>query len=83
VASITKQPAKIKTGVLYKIPICLVAKIEADLGANAVRLRVAEVRLRAGLEIYRPRLGAPYPKQDAQLSLTSERAGELAAKLKS
>jgi len=70
-------------GVLYKIPVRLGTEIAFELGADAVRLRVAEAQLRAGLETYRPRQGAPYPEMDAQFSLDSVRARELAAKIQS
>jgi hypothetical protein len=68
-------------GLLYKIPVRLGAEIATALGAPDVRLRVAEAQLRAGLETYRPRQGAPYPEMDAQFSLTLEKARELAAKI--
>ena len=67
-------------GLLYKIPVRMAAEITSELGAEAVRLRVAERQLRAGLENYRPRQGAPYPEMDAQFSLSTNRARELAAK---
>src|ERR1700681_1189508 len=70
-------------GLLYKIPVRLAAEIASELGTNAVRLRVAEAQLRAGLEIYRPRQGAPYPEMDAQFSLSADRARELASRLNS
>ncbi|MGA7793605.1 MAG: hypothetical protein WCA19_11250 [Candidatus Acidiferrales bacterium] len=70
-------------GLLYKIPVRLAAGIAAELGTDAVRLRVAEAQLKAGLETYRPRQGAPYPEMDAQFSLSAERARELAAKIQS
>ena len=57
-------------GLLYKIPVRLAAEIAAELGTDAVRLRVAEAQLKAGLETYRPRQGAPYPEMDAQFSLS-------------
>jgi hypothetical protein len=68
-------------GLLYKIPVRLAAEIAAELGTEAVRLRVAEAQLKAGLETYRPRQGAPYPEMDAQFSLSPDRARELAAKI--
>jgi|SRR5579863_1293917 len=68
-------------GVLYKIPVRLAAEIAVKLEADAVRLRVAEAQLIAGLETYRPHQGAPYPELDAQFSLSSDRASELAAKI--
>jgi hypothetical protein len=70
-------------GLLYKIPVRLAAEIAAELGTDAVRLRVAEAQLRAGMETYRPRQGAPYPEMDAQFSLSTARARELAAKIQS
>ncbi len=70
-------------GLLYKIPVRLGAEIASELGADAVRLRIAEAQLRAGLETYRPRQGAPYPEMDAQFSLSPDRARELAAKIQS
>ncbi len=70
-------------GLLYKIPVRLSAEIASELGADDVRLRVAEAQLRAGLETYRPRQGAPYPELDAQFSLSLDRARELAAKSQS
>jgi hypothetical protein len=68
-------------GLLYKIPVRLTAEIAAELGTDAMRLRVAEAQLKAGLETYRPRQGAPYPEMDAQFSLSAVRARELAAKI--
>lgn len=70
-------------GLLYKIPVRLNAEIASGLGADDVRRRVAEAQLRAGLETYRPRQGAPYPELDAQFSLTAERARDLARKSQS
>lgn len=70
-------------GLLYKIPVRLGSEIATELGEADARLRVAEAQLRAGLETYRPRQGAPYPELDAQFSLTPERTRELAAKIKS
>jgi hypothetical protein len=70
-------------GLLYKIPVRLSAEIASELGADDVRLRVADAQLRSGLENYRPRQGAPYPELDAQFSLSLERARELAAKSQS
>jgi hypothetical protein len=70
-------------GLLYKIPVRLAAEIASELGAEAVQLRVAEAQLRAGLETYRPRQGAPYPEMDKQFSLSAGRARELAAKIQS
>jgi hypothetical protein len=70
-------------GVLYKIPVRLGAEIASEFSVDAVLLRVAEAQLRAGLETYRPRQGAPYPEMDAQFSLRLERARELAAKIQS
>jgi hypothetical protein len=70
-------------GLLYKIPVRLAAEIASELGTDAVRLRVAEFQLMAGLETYCPRQGAPYPELDAQFSLTADRARELAAKIQS
>jgi hypothetical protein len=67
-------------GLLYKIPVRMAAGIASELGAEAARLRVAEAQLRAGLETYRPRQGAPYPELDALFSLSANRARELAAK---
>jgi hypothetical protein len=61
-------------GLLYKFPVRLAAEIAAELGTDAVRLRVAEAQVRAGLEIYRPRQGASYPEMDAQFSLRVDRA---------
>jgi hypothetical protein len=71
-------------GLLYKIPVRLAADIASDLGmADATPVRIAEAQLRAGLETYRPRQGAPYPELDAQFALTAERARQLAAKIQS
>lgn len=70
-------------GLLYKIPVRLRAEIASELAADNVRLRVAEAQLRAGLESYRPRQGAPYPELDAHFSLSLDRARELAAKSQS
>jgi len=70
-------------GLLYKIPVRMGAEIASELGANDLRLRVAEAQLKAGLETYRPRQGAPYPEMDAQFSLSADRARELATKIQS
>jgi hypothetical protein len=70
-------------GLLYKIPVRLGAEIASELRADAVRLRVAEAQLRAGLETYRPRQGAPYPEMDAQFSINAARAREFASSIKS
>jgi len=70
-------------GLLYKIPVRLGAEIASELGATDLLLRVAEAQLRAGLETYRPRQGAPYPEMDTQFSLSADRARELAAKIQS
>ena len=70
-------------GLLYKIPVRLGAEIASELGASDLRLRVAEAQLKAGLETYRPRQGAPYPEMDAQFSLSADRARELATKIQS
>jgi hypothetical protein len=67
-------------GLLYKIPVRMAAEVASELGAEAMRMRVAEAQLRAGLETYRPRQGAPYPEMDEQFSLSTNRARELAAK---
>ena len=68
-------------GLLYKIPVRLAAEIASELGTDTVRLAVADAQLRAGLETYRPRQGAPYPEMDAEFSLGADRARELAAKI--
>ena len=68
-------------GWLYKIPVRLESEAIVELAADATRLRVAEVQLRAGLETYRPHQGAPYPEMDAQFALNAARARELALKL--
>jgi hypothetical protein len=69
-------------GWLHKIPVRLAAEAAAELGEDATRrFRVAEAQLLAGLETYRPRLGAPYPEMDAQFALSTARARELASKL--
>jgi len=70
-------------GLLYKIHVRLSAEIASKLGADDVRVRVAEGQLRLGLETYRPRQGAPYPEMDAQFALSAERARELASKIQS
>jgi hypothetical protein len=70
-------------GLLYKIPVRLSAEIASELGTDDVRLRVADAQMRAGLETYRPRQGAPYPELDAQFSLSLDRARKLAAKSQS
>lgn len=70
-------------GWLYKIPVRLENESAAELAADTVRLRVAEAQLRAVLETYRPRQGAPYPELDAQFALDLARARDLAAKLNS
>ena len=70
-------------GLLYKIPVRLAAEIASELGTDTVRLAVAEAQLRAGLETYRPRQGAPYPEMDGQFALNADRARELAAKIQS
>jgi hypothetical protein len=68
-------------GWLYKIPVRLADEAASELTAGAVRLRVAEAQLRAGLETYRPHQGAPYPEIDAQFALDAVRARELASRL--
>jgi hypothetical protein len=68
-------------GWLSKIPVRLAAEASAELAVDALRLRVAEAQLRAGLESYRPRQGASYPEMDAQFALNAERARDLASKL--
>lgn len=70
-------------GVLYKIPVRMAVEIASELGTEAVRMRVAEAQLMAGLETYRPRQGAPYPEMDSRFSLSADRARELAAKMQS
>ena len=70
-------------GLLYKIPVRMAAGIASELGAETVRMRVAEAQLRDGLETYRPRQGAPYPEMDAQFSLSADRARDLSAKIQS
>ena len=70
-------------GWLYKIPVRLEAKAPSELGADALRLRVAEAQLRVGLETYRPHQGASYPEMDAQFALSAGRARELASGLSS
>jgi hypothetical protein len=70
-------------GWLFKIPVRLTDEAASQLAAAALRLRVAEVQLRAVLEMYRPRQGAPYPEMDAQLGLNADRARELASKFDS
>ena len=70
-------------GLLYKIPVRMAAEIASELGADAVRMRVAEAQLRVGLETYCPRQGAPYPEMDAQFALGAARARELISKLNS
>jgi len=68
-------------GWLYKIPVRFATEAAIELAADAMRLRVAEAQLRAGLETYRPHRGAPYPEMDAQFALNTARARELALKL--
>lgn len=68
-------------GWLYKIPVRLDAEAAMELAADAMRLRVAEAQLRAGLETYRPRQGASYAEMDAQFALDAARARELASRL--
>jgi hypothetical protein len=70
-------------GWLYKIPVRLADEAASELSAGALRLRVAEAQLRAGLETYRPHQGAPYPEMDAQFALNADRARELASQLNS
>ena len=70
-------------GLLYKIPVRLATQIASELGADDVRVRVAEAQLRVGLETYRPRQGSPYPEMDAQFALSADRARELASKIQS
>ena len=67
---------------LYKIPVRMAAGIASELG-TAVRLRIAEAQLKAGLETYRPHQGASYSEMDAQFALSADRARELAAKIQS
>ena len=68
-------------GWLFKIPVRLGDGIASGLGEKVTPVRVAEEQLRAGLETYRPRQGAPYPELDQQFALTAGRARELAAKI--
>jgi hypothetical protein len=68
-------------GWLFKIPVRFPDGIASELGADAMRIRIAEEQLRAGLQTYRPRQGAPYPELDDQFALTAGRARELAAKI--
>jgi hypothetical protein len=68
-------------GWLYKIPVRLSAEAAVELADEAIRLRVAEAQLCAGLETYRPHQGAPYPEMDAQFALNAARARELALTL--
>jgi len=68
-------------GWLYKIPVRLPDAITSALRTDAVPLRVAEEQLRAGLETYRPRQGAPYSELDGIFALTIERARKLAANI--
>jgi hypothetical protein len=70
-------------GWLYKIPVRLADEAASELTSGAVRLRVAEAQLRAGLETYRPHQGAPYPEMDAQFALDAVRARELASRFNS
>ena len=70
-------------GVLHKIPVRLNTDIASELGDGALRQRVAEAQLRAGLETYRPRRSAPYLELDAQFSLSLDRARALAAEIQS
>jgi hypothetical protein len=70
-------------GWLYRIPIRLAAPIAYELEDEKARVRVAEAQLRAGLETYRPRQGAPYPEMDAQFAVSADRARELMAKIQS
>lgn len=70
-------------GWLYKIPVRLADEAASELAAAAICLRVAEAQLRAGLETYRPREGAPYPEMDTQFALNAERARKLASNLSS
>ena len=68
-------------GWLYKIPVRLADEAASELASSAIRLRVAAAQLRAGLETYRPRQGAPYPEMDAQFALNLDRARDLASKI--
>jgi hypothetical protein len=68
-------------GWLYKIPVRLADEAASELAAGALCLRVAEAQLRAGLESYRPRQGAPYPEMDAQFALNADRARDPASRL--
>jgi len=70
-------------GWLYKIPVRLQDDAASTLAGAELRVRVAEAQLRAGLETYRPRQGAPYSEMDAQFALDSARAQQLAEKLSS
>lgn len=70
-------------GLLYKIPVRLADEAASELAAAALCLRVAEAQLRAGLETYRPRQGAPYPEMDAQFALNADRARKLVSSLSS
>ena len=67
-------------GWLFKIPVRLDSEAAEELATDAIRLRVAEAQLRAGLETYCPRQRAPYPEMDAHFALNAARARELALK---
>lgn len=70
-------------GWLYRIPVRVSADAEGALDVLSIdALRVAEARLRAGLDAFRPRQGAPYEELDAHFALNAATARELAATLK-
>lgn len=66
-------------GWLYRIPVRVATEAETALEASGDALRVAELRLRAGLEDFRPRQGAPFEELDAHFALNAATARELLA----
>jgi hypothetical protein len=66
-------------GWLYKIPVRVAAEAAAALASGpATPLAVAEAQLRAGLELFRPRVNAPYEELDQRFAVDAARARELA-----
>ena len=56
-------------GILYKLPVKLPAQASAALQQESAQLLIAETQLRAKLQHYHPRQGAPYEEFDANFAL--------------
>ena len=70
-------------GWLYRVPVRVSAEAEAAIATLSIEvLRVAEARLRAGLDAFRPRQGAPYEELDVHFAVDAVTARELVSTLK-